>query len=195
MIDVDAVTAIRVHPAIAPALAGILACVTPGCDRPVRVDGDPVVIEESAADAGSDASTRFVDGLAGRWRSHSRILLVASTDRSLLVSETDSVRDELAGWLDRDLRLVLLAPEGGLEVEDFVDGGPVGAAFGASDAAAVARRYDLRMASGISAALVGKDGGVKHRWSREVAPSEVFDLVDAMPMRIREVREMSEDAS
>ncbi len=37
--------------------------------------------------------------------------------------------------------------------------------------------------------LVGKDGGVKRRWSGAVAPGEVFALVDAMPMRRREMRE------
>ncbi len=37
--------------------------------------------------------------------------------------------------------------------------------------------------------LVGKDGGVKERWSEAVAPEKVFALIDAMPMRQREMRE------
>jgi hypothetical protein len=37
--------------------------------------------------------------------------------------------------------------------------------------------------------LVGKDGGVKERWSRAVAPEEVFALIDEMPMRRAERRE------
>jgi NADH dehydrogenase [ubiquinone] 1 alpha subcomplex assembly factor 1 len=36
-------------------------------------------------------------------------------------------------------------------------------------------------------ALVGKDGGVKARWSSPVDPDEIFALVDTMPMRQREV--------
>lgn len=35
--------------------------------------------------------------------------------------------------------------------------------------------------------LVGKDGGVKERWSSIVEPSEVFGKIDAMPMRLREM--------
>ncbi len=38
-------------------------------------------------------------------------------------------------------------------------------------------------------ALVGKDGGVKQRWSAIVEPDEVFALIDVMPMRQREVAE------
>ncbi|MHC4846425.1 MAG: CIA30 family protein, partial [Planctomycetota bacterium] len=37
------------------------------------------------------------------------------------------------------------------------------------------------------AALVGKDGGVKHRWSEPFDPDDAFGMIDAMPMRIREV--------
>ena len=45
---------------------------------------------------------------------------------------------------------------------------------------------------GIEAALVGKDGGVKEQWAGVVEPYVIFDLVDAMPMRMREVRESQE---
>lgn len=40
--------------------------------------------------------------------------------------------------------------------------------------------------------LVGKDGTVKHRSGEPVGPEEVFSLVDAMPMRRREMREGGE---
>ena len=42
------------------------------------------------------------------------------------------------------------------------------------------------------AVLVGKDGGAKHRWSAIVEPAEIFGLIDAMPMRIREMKEDDE---
>jgi hypothetical protein len=35
---------------------------------------------------------------------------------------------------------------------------------------------------------VGRDGGEKLRSAEPVAPEELFDLVDAMPMRRREMR-------
>lgn len=39
--------------------------------------------------------------------------------------------------------------------------------------------------------LIGKDGGVKRQWKTELSelPSEVFRLVDSMPMRQREMRD------
>lgn len=36
--------------------------------------------------------------------------------------------------------------------------------------------------------LVGKDGGVKERWTTAVEPKAVFALIDAMPMRQQEMR-------
>ena len=37
--------------------------------------------------------------------------------------------------------------------------------------------------------LVGKDGGEKFRSTEPVEPEDLFDRIDAMPMRRREVRE------
>ncbi len=36
--------------------------------------------------------------------------------------------------------------------------------------------------------LIGKDGGVKQRFSHSVSPNELFRIVDAMPMRRSEMR-------
>ncbi|MDF2233277.1 DUF4174 domain-containing protein [Albimonas sp. CAU 1670] len=41
---------------------------------------------------------------------------------------------------------------------------------------------------GFAAILVGKDGGVKLREPHPVAPAELFALIDAMPMRRREMQ-------
>lgn len=39
--------------------------------------------------------------------------------------------------------------------------------------------------------LVGKDGGEKFRWQEPVEPGDLFDRIDVMPMRRRELREGS----
>ncbi len=53
-----------------------------------------------------------------------------------------------------------------------------------------ALRDELDVAAGENVILlVGKDGGVKERWSEAVDPAAVFALIDAMPMRKREMRE------
>ena len=36
--------------------------------------------------------------------------------------------------------------------------------------------------------LIGKDGGVKGRWTHAVSPLEVYRLIDSMPMRQAEMR-------
>jgi hypothetical protein len=58
------------------------------------------------------------------------------------------------------------------------------------DASAAGLRNTLGVEAGrFAVVLVGKDGGEKARWSGPVSPREVFDRVDAMPMRRREMRE------
>lgn len=41
---------------------------------------------------------------------------------------------------------------------------------------------------GLTVILLGKDGGEKQRWNRVVRPEELFQTIDAMPMRQREMR-------
>jgi len=43
--------------------------------------------------------------------------------------------------------------------------------------------------------LVGKDGGVKLRRNAQVKLAEIFDLIDAMPMRRQEMRQKSQSGS
>lgn len=45
--------------------------------------------------------------------------------------------------------------------------------------------------SGLTVILVGKDGEEKARWQRVVQPVEIFEIIDAMPMRKQEIEENS----
>lgn len=139
----------------------------------------------------SDRST--TDRLVDRWRWRHRLLVVRSDRDALLAEQASLVESREAAWVDREMKLVLLTTDGGLVVDRFVDGGPVGESFSSGVEHLLVDRYGLESGhQGIAAALVGKDGGVKARWSELVDPEAVFDLVDAMPMRIREVRETEE---
>lgn len=42
--------------------------------------------------------------------------------------------------------------------------------------------------TGFAVVLVGKDGGVKKVWHDPVDPARIFTLIDAMPMRRREMK-------
>ncbi len=69
------------------------------------------------------------------------------------------------GLADRDMRVLREARAGG----------PLRAALGLAD-------------HGFAVVLLGKDGTVKEVWHAPVEPVRVFALIDAMPMRRREMR-------
>lgn len=48
---------------------------------------------------------------------------------------------------------------------------------------------------GVVAVLVGKDGGVKYSYREPVRPIEVYDRIDAMPMRIDEMNSSRDQRS
>ena len=84
------------------------------------------------------------------------------------------------GFAERDLLRADL-PEDGMGSFDGVQV-PVG------EAADTRERFGVRSGR-FAALLVGKDGTVKHRFDEPVGPGGIFALVDAMPMRRREMRE------
>ena len=51
------------------------------------------------------------------------------------------------------------------------------------------RRYDVSVDKPFALLLIGKDTGVKMRREGPVPMAEVFNLIDSMPMRQREMRE------
>ena len=163
----------------------LLGCVESGVERDPTSEETPV----------TEAGVQDADRLASSWRWNRRVVLATGSE-SDLTSQATMVGDHWTSWLERDLQLVLLTRGGGLVVERFVDGGPVGTTFDVAVETGLAARFDLEPAAGgddrFQAVLVGKDGGVKHRWSAIVEPAEIFGLIDAMPMRIREMQENDE---
>ena len=105
--------------------------------------------------------------------------------------------DPLASHRWEKRPLVLIAPEGdprAAEQERSIEASR--AAFEDRDQVLVAAREGdgLRQRFGVApgdfaVVLVGLDGGEKARWSEPVDPAETFALIDAMPMRLREMRE------
>lgn len=109
-----------------------------------------------------------------RWKN--RLLLVFGPRRA--VAEQRGFLDEVrAGLEDRDL-LAGYFPEGGTGwfADSEVEVGEVSRL-----------RERLGVEGPFAALLVGKDGGVKERWTAPVPAAEVFAKVDEMPMRRREV--------
>ena len=56
------------------------------------------------------------------------------------------------------------------------------------DVDAVRRTAGRNSAEPFEVVLIGKDGGVKKRWTMPVSPEALFTIIDAMPMRANEMR-------
>ena len=91
---------------------------------------------------------------------------------------------------------LLKGSESGFAERDLLRGNFFGDGTGSFDgeilpsgeAVMMRERFGVDIAS-FAGLLVGKDGTVKHRFEQPVEPGELYRLVDAMPMRRREMRE------
>ena len=110
-----------------------------------------------------------------KWNKRLLILDATTVKAQDLRTEIDR---NIAAWRDRDLHLVLL------------DGDQVGGEEANQDASFWRKKFRIDQEGTV---LVGKDGGVKERWPLAPRLQEVFDLVDAMPMRQRELRDATND--
>jgi hypothetical protein len=137
------------------------------------------------ADAPPDSVDFRLD--AHRWEH--RLLFVFAPDAGRGLSDQEAqFADRDAGFRDRDLLLLTITgPESGTVRE------APGANPRPLTDAAVARLYDHFgvPTDAFRVVLVGKDGTEKRRDAEPVTPRSIFDTIDAMPMRQREMRESS----
>ena len=93
-----------------------------------------------------------------------------------------------AGLKDRDLFLVHVKQKPALEVWVPSEAEQAPRAF--SDPAAHGAYVKLAkcQAHKTQLVLIGKDGGVKQRWTDPPAKKDIYNLIDAMPMRMQELR-------
>ncbi|MEM6780242.1 MAG: DUF4174 domain-containing protein [Pseudomonadota bacterium] len=104
-----------------------------------------------------------------RWQN--RVLLVFNGDESVqdkVEAQAKIVVDHADGFAERDLIVRGITP--------------------APDTMARYMQFDVEPHQFI-VILIGKDGGEKGRWDKPVAAEELFALIDAMPMRQREMQD------
>jgi len=118
-------------------------------------------------------------GLEGK----KRIILLFSKSRSdaTLDKQIDLLRARRRDLSDRDT--VVLVVEARSDVVSAI--GYVSIPRGA---ALDLRRIYEKEKTRFFGILIGKDGGEKSRWTRVRQPQEMFDQIDAMPMRQQEMR-------
>lgn len=126
-----------------------------------------------------------------QWEHRLLFVFAPSDGDEALAAQEQHFEGHDAGFRDRDLLIITITggEEGTLRSEPDVAGQPL------TDAT-VERFYDQFDVppDSFRVILVGKDGTEKRRNAQPVTVRSVFDTIDAMPMRQREMREdASED--
>lgn len=140
------------------------------------------------AQPASDAVDFRLD--AYQWENRLLFVFAPSDTANALAAQEQQFDGHDAGFRDRDLLIITITGE---------DAGTLRAAPGDAPQpltdAAVERLYDQFdvPTDAFRVVLVGKDGTEKRRNAQPVTARSVFDTIDAMPMRQREMREASDD--
>ncbi len=115
-----------------------------------------------------------------RWDYRPLLIFTPSADDPRLSRQTTLLADDAAGLADRRLAVYV------------VEMGRVFTTFGApdpdADAKSLRQRFRVPDAT-FRVVLIGLDGGAKLTTDEPVGTDTLFDTIDAMPMRRRELRE------
>lgn len=145
-----------------------------------------VFFSPAMADSPPDSVDFRLD--AHRWEHRLLFVLASSDTADALTVQRSAFDDRDAGFQDRDLLLLFLngEAEGRLLQAPGAEPQPL-------TEAAVRRLYDHFgvPTDAFRVVLVGKDGTEKRRDAEPVSARSIFDTIDAMPMRQREMRDSS----
>lgn len=111
------------------------------------------------------------------WLNRPLLVFAPTPGHPLLAAQRDALAGQEDGLRDRDMVWIEVAGD-----RVTVDGRPDGSI--AADS--LRRRYGVGR-DRPAALLVGKDGGVKLRQERPFTMRDLFETIDAMPMRRREM--------
>jgi hypothetical protein len=119
-----------------------------------------------------------------RWEHRPLLVFAPSADHDFLTAHEKALEGNDAGIRDRDMILVTVVEDGTsrLRMAPSDDGRPL------TDAAVrrLRDRFSVPPAA-FRVILVGKDGTEKQRSAEPVSIRSIFDRIDAMPMRQREM--------
>ena len=113
--------------------------------------------------------------LLDKYRWKNRILIIFSYDTEFIEDQKRLLKDERSGLIDRDMILLGFSEDTPpFSLDPSIELDELGKSLSIKDNTIV---------------LLGKDGGGKAKWESPVEPQTIFDIIDAMPMRQREMRE------
>ena len=114
-----------------------------------------------------------------QWQNRPLLVFAPAADTPALTRQLEIARRQRAGWRDRDMITVVIAGDAPVTVEGTR----------AKDLSndALRARYGISGET-FAAILVGKDGTEKLRHDAAISAAKLFQTIDAMPMRRREMR-------
>lgn len=113
------------------------------------------------------------------WLNRPLLVFAPAESDPIIAEQRSALAGRSAELRDRDMIVIEIAGD-----RVTIDG----ADTRTMTAAALRDRYGVGRGAAL-VLLVGKDGGVKMRRSRALLPRDLFDTIDAMPMRRREMGE------
>jgi hypothetical protein len=116
---------------------------------------------------------------AYQWKNRIILVFAPSSDSDAYKRQMREFEGPVEGILDRDLIILEIIENGESRAGDT--------SLSEREAPQMRRQFDVR-AGEFSIILIGKDGTVKLRSTVPVSVSEIFSLIDAMPMRQEEMR-------
>jgi hypothetical protein len=121
-----------------------------------------------------------------RWEHRPLVVFAGEGHSDALEAQEEALAGTDEGFRDRDMLLITVRAEGTSRIRRA----PSGDARPLTDAAVrrLQERFDVP-SDAFRVILVGKDGTEKRRETEPVAARVLFDQIDAMPMRQREMRE------
>lgn len=133
--------------------------------------------------------------IAAEW--NNRLLVVCDLSPgtnalSLVDAQYEEAFGDWPGYIDRDLILVWISEDGIMSWKPVPNPDPNKAAtllIGGhdEDETELRKRVSCDTAYPLIT-LVGKDGGAKQTWKKPVKNRDIFQIIDAMPMRQQEMR-------
>jgi hypothetical protein len=117
-----------------------------------------------------------------QWKNRLLLIFAPSENSSAYQRQMQLFQGQQAGFKERDLLLVELLTESTSRV--------YGQALDDTDVARARSHFNVAPQD-FQVILVGKDGTAKRRESNPIQPEVIFNEIDAMPMRQREMRERS----
>lgn len=116
-----------------------------------------------------------------QWENRLLIIYTEGKNSSPLEEQLAEISRNKNGYKDRDLKVILLKDK---EIEIWDSEQSIQLEF-----MQIIKELNINQNKSYQNLLIGKDGGVKLRSNSPISNEKLFDTIDAMPMRQREMRD------